>query len=863
MRSDAVLLLKKLVDLAGGPLERGYVLALEGEGLDEIPSEIHTRSANYLIHRPRTELEIRRLLWKSNGAPFIALVPEDLARRLPPDIVRRAQGARVQALDPIDVLGTVLGVRLSGNDDPELLSLALAHVHELKGLIAERTLPTVIDRRLLDELVIDACVDRRVRSEPPARLLALWLQSPPTFEPALLALLKRMLPVLHGHEGRLLAWALEAPARLQEIVTCGLLLNLSEKPGDVVWGDLLWTRNHPKINLAERPLRESFSRLAEETIVALGAEASPWLLKAEERGRRVLDKTALAKSTVLPLGLDNACDEFAQRLDAGEALPDVDLDPLRRHRAASARQTDLWVLREMARLSRFLATPDEVAETVEAHVQRYLRDGAFADLTAARLRRALAATVTFQHPAERLLTRYRARRDALNLAFAQLLAGGYQRALHAHGVIPLHRLWRDLALPASTGGLFVVVMDGCSYPVFLDLLDELARLDRPTLGLKFNRADRAAGEPALAPLPTITSHARGAIFLGEVPKDPWAAETLWRDTEERVSDPARFRQNPALGDRTRKLFLKAELADGGVALRAALRDPAIEIVSVVFNAIDDQIGSANTGAMVRVEAASIGGFVPSLREALGAGRKVLLVADHGHSPWWGRDLRVGAGATPRFKELAAGEDPPEGWIELDLQGLGGRPGRWAFAWKMGSHQGSPQVGFHGGCSLEEMVVPMAWIEEGGLTADEPTWWFGATRTDAPAATPTVPTSPRKPKPTTRPVSATAPQPELFTVAGAASPRSIDLRPMGLPDAVIATLDPTEQLALWLLARNGTLRARDLAKALAKPLGRISGFMTRLRRTLRPMNLDLFQVETLPDGEEQFRWVGPSLAGGSP
>jgi hypothetical protein len=40
-------------------------------------------------------------------------------------------------------------------------------------------------------------------------------------------------------------------------------------------------------------------------------------------------------------------------------------------------------------------------------------------------------------------------------------------------------------------------------------------------------------------------------------------------------------------------------------------------------------------------------------------------------------------------------------------------------------------------------------------------------------------------------------------------------------------------------------------------------MTRLRRTLRPMNLDLFQVETLPDGEEQFRWVGPSLAGDSP
>ena len=37
------------------------------------------------------------------------------------------------------------------------------------------------------------------------------------------------------------------------------------------------------------------------------------------------------------------------------------------------------------------------------------------------------------------------------------------------------------------------------------------------------------------------------------------------------------------------------------------------------------------------------GFVPSLRRALTQGRRVLVVADHGHTPYLHRDLRVGAG----------------------------------------------------------------------------------------------------------------------------------------------------------------------------------------------------------------------------
>ena len=71
----------------------------------------------------------------------------------------------------------------------------------------------------------------------------------------------------------------------------------------------------------------------------------------------------------------------------------------------------------------------------------------------------------------------------------------------------------------------------------------------------------------------------------------------------------------------------------------------------VRQSVDDQIGSANTGAVLSVAPEHISGFLPSIRQALLQGRRVLITADHGHTPYLHRDLRVGAGATPRFREL--------------------------------------------------------------------------------------------------------------------------------------------------------------------------------------------------------------------
>ena len=77
------------------------------------------------------------------------------------------------------------------------------------------------------------------------------------------------------------------------------------------------------------------------------------------------------------------------------------------------------------------------------------------------------------------------------------------------------------------------------------------RTTRFRSGMKPDIDGRVAGLPALSPLPTVTSHARGAIFLGELPNDPLVAETVFRDQDEAKTDKARFNQNAALGARSR------------------------------------------------------------------------------------------------------------------------------------------------------------------------------------------------------------------------------------------------------------------------------------------------------------------------
>jgi hypothetical protein len=265
----------------------------------------------------------------------------------------------------------------------------------------------------------------------------------------------------------------------------------------------------------------------------------------------------------------------------------------------------------------------------------------------------------------------------------------------------------------------------------------------------------------------------------------------------------------------------------------------------VFNAVDDQIGSSNTGAMVRLSASDITAFRPSLQRAIQSGRHVLVTADHGHSPYIDKQLRVGVGSTPRFLPLSKHDPVPDGFMEIDVGGLGGTPGRRAFAWRMGAYLGAPQVGFHGGCGLEEMVVPLAWLCRDGLQADEPPWWFAQAVTSEPPRAMQAPRAAEPPLLTPLP-SQPPPQTTLFDPASRAAV-------LPIPAELLARLNDDEKAVLVLLQENGTARASELAERLKKNPVRLNGLMRTLRRTLHGASTNLFSDELLPTGETLYRY----------
>jgi len=303
---------------------------------------------------------------------------------------------------------------------------------------------------------------------------------------------------------------------------------------------------------------------------------------------------------------------------------------------------------------------------------------------------------------------------------------------------------------------------------------------------------------------------------------------------------------------------QGDLADGGAALIAALEDEKLDVVAAVFNAVDDLIGSASTGVAFEVKPQQIAGFIPSLQRALRAGRHVLVTADHGFSPFLSKELKAGApkgGDAHRYLELQPRDEPPDGFVEIDVRGLGGQPDRrLAFAWKVGAYLRKPQVGFHGGCGLEEMVVPMAWLVSDGCPPDLPAWWADITQQKAapapePARAPVFAQSrpPKKPEPR---------QGDFFHEPPAGPELARVLADRGLPSAVVDALDETQRAALVRLAEVGTARSTDLAKAVGRAPSRMSGLMTKLQRQLHQAGADCFRREELADGEVQYVWVAP-------
>lgn len=280
--------------------------------------------------------------------------------------------------------------------------------------------------------------------------------------------------------------------------------------------------------------------------------------------------------------------------------------------------------------------------------------------------------------------------------------------------------------------LFVLMLDGLSWGVATELFDSLQGLGWGPVPAE---AGRESAPVALAALPTITSISRTAFFAGQLPAPGTAEPSSNLDT-------TRFAAHPALARFDPELFVKKTLGTG-VELPAAvadtIRDRERRLVGAVVNAVDDWLsGPQQIAHGFSVET------VKPLRALLSlcaeVGRTVLIVADHGHT--LNEDMTLPEESAHSRWRLPD-EPPDEGELLFAGKRVWCPPGSAGVVlpFVSGATYKVKKVGHHGGATIEEVVVPVVFLEPNGNTFPEPHWWRLEAGVSAPTSAPEWGTSP--------------------------------------------------------------------------------------------------------------------------
>jgi len=545
------------------------------------------------------------------------------------------------------------------------------------------------------------------------------------------------------------------------------------------------------------------------------------------------------------------------------------------HNALRVRRVDMAM-----RLVRWLSQADASQHAgLESLVMSYANDGAFADW--ARL--ALMggddlAILTRAYSALREAARVR--REATNRQFSQVLSAWNQGGCpKLEYVIPVEKIVADVLAPAAAVmPVLLLVVDGLSFPIYQELLEDAQRQG-------WNEVLPAVRDHAcigLATIPSITEISRTSLFCGKLVQGQAANEKTG------------FAQHPSLVPLVPSnrpgakpvLFHKGDLtsASDGIGLSEVVRDAIAsrerKVVGVVFNGVDDHLsGSDQLNHRWTLDDLRL--IKPLLYEARNAGRLVLITADHGHVI----DEATHALANPtQDKTATKGPDFLAGdrWrsvteVPVSSEEISLSAGRVlapngqqqvVVPWSETLRYGARKNGYHGGVSLQEMLVPITLLTTGGKLPEglryapsaAPIWWELTTATTE-STVPDLPVPLKSvAKKAKQPGAPDSGQQALFdlpvTVAVVQKATDGDWIAALLDSPVFlsqkqwaarAAVKDQEIRALLeaLSERGGKLSKPALAARLSIPLLRVSGFVNAARRLL---NVDQAPVITLDETE---------------
>lgn len=445
-------------------------------------------------------------------------------------------------------------------------------------------------------------------------------------------------------------------------------------------------------------------------------------------------------------------------------------------------------------------------------------------------------------------------RDELNRRFGESIVDAWEDVATSHegftgegrdgeASVSAARITDTYVAPLLEAGekVLLCVLDGCDLSTFSEIVqavgeatassveDRFRRKGRlgigaPTVGSEdglheFENLGRLSPiRPAFSLLPSVTEHSRRAIFAGRIPETPGLSPA---DEEANLSnDRNALDDNQWVGEYPHELFLKGALKDGADELVDALATSGEgpHLTAGVFNFVDDALASHETTAMPEWAAERVNqtGLPRILLEAVAHDYHIVLTADHGHTPYLDSERSLETSGGPaRFHE---GEDPPsEEWLTVDDDYVPGDEPIHV-AWRMGEYRGGVNHrGYHGGVSIEEMVVPLAYL---GVVKEpsnwKPDWWSSRAETHS--------TRRRSPR--------------LLRVSEPTGRGFVSrLESLGLG------LSELQRKGAMELAEHGQLKLEDLAQKLGQPTFTVRPAMEKLRTLLRQTDFeDAIDVE---------------------
>jgi len=714
---------------AGDPGAHDLVLVCDHPALAEPSPAERLGGRTWRIRRVTGELTLRDALLEAGA--LIAVVPESF--RPPMDLVGRAWLNRIVRVRPRDIVAALSKRPCEPVTDEALAKAIEAALPQLQAMEGLWSVGGTVNKREIRNVLLGLQLGSgsRLDRETPDVLLTRWILDgvPDVTAPELL---HEALRQEHGRIGEWLAWS-ASEGSLEALVSAGALAGSKEGANQM-----------PEIpGLSGSSDRHRLRSVVEQAVRAAWAQRSSRcgaLLEQAEALAAGLPARLAPHHPLLAGLLERYLVKALEGAAAGTPEDDARLEALSTNLHLAAQRRACPLVRDLSRLARFVLAVPVPSEPTLGGWATLARDHlAWGDLAFRRARRELGdVSASLAPPAMIVLRQYAARRDALNRAFAQWLSVSWPTVAGQVDVrqpFALQHLTRLVLRPLLDRGqrVLLLVLDGCDLASFADLIELAADEHQVAIGLpELNDPDLVhslrqgnAWRALLAPLPTVTSHARRALFAGDIP-----ASTALDTTEEAAAnasnDKRAFRENPTLGATPRTLLLKGDVGELGEAVQAALQGSS-RLVAVVLNDIDDALASKETTPMRPWRLESLGaGAATWLKEAVEQGWTVVVTADHGHTPYVARDRKLaGPGSGGR---IAAQEI--EGTVTLTAGPLPHAPLHLLTGF--GSWRGAQRRGWHGGAGLEEVFVPLAFLKKGQVHEEcfeRPMWWSVLARAD--------------------------------------------------------------------------------------------------------------------------------------